>query len=245
MSIRLLTGSALALTVLGALGSTAPTSAVAAEASSHDTDVAWSGPALCLGRQVTVLGTPGDDRLRGTDGDDVIAGLGGHDVMTGDGGNDRICGTDGRDQLLGGPGNDLLSGGEGDDFIEGGTGADQLYGDGGRDAASYHHHVGGVSAVINGQPVSGNATDGPLGARDRIGTSIENLYGGEGNDTLTGSEHANVLIGRWGADRFYGLGGSDRIIAVDSTADVVLNCGTGTDPAPSVDSIDPAPISCP
>ena len=62
----------------------------------------------CLGRPVTLIGTPGDDRLEGGPGVDVLRGRGGDDRIIGGPGDDRICG---------GPGDDRISPGRGRDRI--------------------------------------------------------------------------------------------------------------------------------
>src|SRR3954468_13142963 len=67
----------------------------------------------------TIVGGPGDERLRGTNAPDVIDG---------NGGNDRILGLRGDDKLVGGPGNDRISGGRGEDTIFGVQGNDRLDG---------------------------------------------------------------------------------------------------------------------
>ena len=74
-----------------------------------------SAKARCAGRQATIVGTPGRDRIRGTGHADVIVALGGNDIVRGGGGNDRICGGKGRDRLFGGGGKDKLRGGPGKD----------------------------------------------------------------------------------------------------------------------------------
>ena len=57
--------------------------------------------ARCGGKQATIVGTAGRDRLRGTRGADVIVALGGNDRVVGRGGRDVICGGRGRDRALG------------------------------------------------------------------------------------------------------------------------------------------------
>lgn len=89
--------------------------------------------AKCGGKQATIVGTPGKDRLKGTRKRDVIAGLGGNDVIKGLGGNDIICGGPGKDRLIGGPGKDTLIGGPGSDTLIGGPGNDLLKGGPGKD----------------------------------------------------------------------------------------------------------------
>src|SRR5262249_14011489 len=49
----------------------------------------------CMGKQVTMVGTNGNDKLTGTSGNDVILGLRGNDKIKGKGGNDIICGSRG------------------------------------------------------------------------------------------------------------------------------------------------------
>lgn len=80
--------------------------------------------ALCRGRVVNGVGTPGNNRLVGTGGVDSILGLGGADRLLGKGGNDSLCGGPGNDVLLGGRGRDLLIGGAGRDTCNGGPGQD-------------------------------------------------------------------------------------------------------------------------
>ena len=82
---------------------------------------------------VTIEGTPGDDKLRGGDGNDDISGEKGDDIIKGNEGNDELDGGPGDDQLDGGPGDDQLEGGSGDDKLIGGPGSDELEGGKGAD----------------------------------------------------------------------------------------------------------------
>ena len=97
---------------------------------------------LCLGRPVTIVGTPSPDELSGGLGHDVFLGLGGDDEFQGSVNLDRACGGKGNDHLIGGPGHDRLTGnrgrdvlwGEGgNDLLIGGPGSDICRGGGGRD----------------------------------------------------------------------------------------------------------------
>jgi CSLREA domain-containing protein len=97
---------------------------------------------FCLGRSVTIVGTPGADEFSGGLGRDVFLGLGGDDEFQGSVNIDRACGGPGDDRLIGGPGDDRLAGGggrdvllgeDGDDLLIGGAGADVCRGGGGRD----------------------------------------------------------------------------------------------------------------
>ena len=74
----------------------------------------------CLGREATVVGTPGNSTTVGTPGDDVIVTEGADDVIVGLGGNDLICAGGGKDSVYAGTGNDVVRGDEGDDLLRGG-----------------------------------------------------------------------------------------------------------------------------
>jgi Ca2+-binding RTX toxin-like protein/subtilisin family serine protease len=70
------------------------------------------------------------------------------------------------------------------------------------------------------------------------GTTIENAYGGDGNDTITGNSAANRLVGGRGNDTLNGAGGADIMIGgtgndtyvVNNAGDfIVEDAGVGTD----------------
>jgi len=82
----------------------------------------------CFGLKATVIGTPGNDRLRGTPGDNVVTGLGGNDRIIGGGGHDIICGGSGEDFITTGKGPDKIYGGTGEDRIISRKGPDIVYG---------------------------------------------------------------------------------------------------------------------
>ena len=84
------------------------------------------------------------------------------------------------------------------------SGAATVHGGAGSDAISYSDDGAGVSinlAAGTATGVSGTTTF----------TSIENAFGGDGNDTITGNAGANMLIGNDGNDAFTGGGGADMI----------------------------------
>jgi VCBS repeat-containing protein len=89
--------------------------------------------ATCLGLEVTLGGTSGDDLLRGTPGNNVIDGFGGNDRIIGGGGIDVVCGGSGKDYITTGKGPDKIIGGSGDDKINSRRGPDLDYGQGGND----------------------------------------------------------------------------------------------------------------
>jgi hypothetical protein len=92
-------------------------------------------PFQCLGQQVTILGTNGNDTIVGTAGNDVINGLGGNDTITGLGGNDTMCGGAGNDNIghaTTETGDDAM---DGDDGPSGPVGTDVCNGGPGVDTA--------------------------------------------------------------------------------------------------------------
>jgi acid phosphatase type 7 len=91
--------------------------------SSGPSSAAATAKPRCFGRAATIVGTPGNDRLRGTEHPDVIAGLGGNDTIVGLGGNDRVCGGAGNDHIYAGAGFDLIDGGKGVDICQAGSDA--------------------------------------------------------------------------------------------------------------------------
>ncbi|MGH6718182.1 MAG: calcium-binding protein, partial [Alphaproteobacteria bacterium] len=188
----------------------------------------------------TFVGGAGDDVLVGRAGADVLIGGAGSDTasyagavngvtvnlgvgagfdgvsldflsgienVTGGDGNDTLTGGAGANVLEGGAGNDLLDGGAGGDTLIGGAGNDALDGGAGSDTASYEDAASGV--VVN---------LGALGAQNTVaaGTDtlvgIENLIGGDGNDTLTGDGGANALDGSIGDDTILGGAGDDVLL---------------------------------
>lgn len=148
----------------------------------------------CQGRDATIVGTTGSDRLVGTSRDDVIVGLGGADVIVGKGGNDLICsgwgndtvsGGDGADRIYAGPGNDQVTGGANNDHLAGGPGRDTLIGNTGADTL-----VGGPGA--------------------------DSLMGGLGNDTLRGGFGPDRVVGGDGTDALDGGVGRDICAITDA-----------------------------
>ena len=137
-----------------------------------------------------------------------------------------ITGGTGDDTLDGGAGNDALIGNAGNDTLEGGAGNDALNGGAGADTASYAGEANAMFVSL----VAGTARRGVAGApiEDTL-TSIENVTGGAGNDTLTGNGGANVLTGNGGNDALVGNGGNDTLIG--GLGNDALNGGGGNDTA--------------
>ncbi|WP_342149945.1 matrixin family metalloprotease [Methylorubrum sp. SB2] len=208
-----------------------------------DTLRGWAG-------KDTLDGGAGNDILDGGDGDNVLTGGAGDDTLNGGFGRDQLDGGDGKDTLTGRDANDILVGGAGDDLLWGGAGADRLVGglgddwlSGGDDpawsaadidtadfsaaTAAIVVSMKGTYELIDGTYVYFNARGADIGA-DRF-SSIENVIGGAGNDTITGNEYANDLDGRGGNDRLAGGVGND-VYRVNSSRDVVIEArGEGRD----------------
>lgn len=156
----------------------------------------------CFGQPVTIMGTPGDDRLEGLpDVSDVIHGGGGNDLIYGgdfyEDGNapDLLCGGPGDDRVIGSPGDDKLRGGPGDDVVNGQNGADLELGDSGDD------RVG----------------QGSFADADR---ADDVMRGGPGDDRLAGG---------WGQDQMYGGSGADELYDWECDGPTVLAGGPGRD----------------
>jgi Ca2+-binding RTX toxin-like protein len=194
----------------------------------------------CHGRQPTIVGTDGPDKLTGTPGRDVIYGGAGDDVILGSLGNDLLCGGPGADLIHGGRGNDLADGGAGDhDRVIGDLGDDTLLGGPG----NYDEVAGGLGIdTLNGGPGNYDLVHGDYGY-DRMdgGSGIgdiasfatdvaagrgggdyvslpEHLARGDGHDKLfrfesiEGSAFKDTLIGNKSANVIDGGPGNDTII---------------------------------
>jgi Ca2+-binding RTX toxin-like protein len=119
--------------------------------------------------------------------------------------DDTLVGSDLANKLTGSGGNDLLDGGLGADTMDGGNGVD---------TATYASRL--VALVVTA--FDNLANDGQAGERDNVMTTVENLRGGNGNDSLSGNTSANLLEGNSGDDVLDGREGAD-----------VMQGGPGTD----------------
>ncbi|TSD84416.1 hypothetical protein FFK22_032610, partial [Mycobacterium sp. KBS0706] len=209
-------------------------------------------------------GTAGANVLQGWNGNDVLRGMAGADRLDGGAGNDtasynisyigitvdlsagtagggdaqgdilvsieNVIGSQRDDRLTGNAGVNILDGQDGNDLLRGGAGADVIDGDDGIDTVSYYYDTVGVSIDLGAHTASGGEAQGD------VLVAIENLTGGQGNDTLGGNVRANVLQG-WGgddilrggagADRLDGGAGSDTASYYNSSAGVSVNLASG------------------
>ena len=188
----------------------------------------------------TLTGNNADNILDGGSGNDVMVSLGGNDTLIGGQGNDTLTAGSGNDVISGGDGTDTIryTAGDGADTIDGGTGTDKLVitGTSGNDtinvvfsgttitglgggAVSSVENVtidllGGTNDMLNYAGTTSNVTVN-LPNLTATGFSafkgVENVTGGDGNDTLTGSAAANVLIGGGGNDTIDGGAAADTL----------------------------------
>ena len=147
--------------------------------------------------------------------------------IKGGSGNDVITGNALSNVITGGPGNDTLNGGAGDDLFPQGAAADgndTISGGAGVDKVDYSGRSADITAALDGATASGDLT---AGEADILGTDVENLETGSGDDVLTGNALDNELVGNAGDDTLHGLGGDDTIEG--GADDDVINCGAGFD----------------
>ncbi len=214
-------------------------------------------------------GGAGNDRLDGGKGDDFLSGSSGIDTLyyssftsnvsvnlgrndvqsTGAAGRDRISAVE---NLITGSGNDTLNGSEGSNRLDGGAGNDKFYGRGGHDVLlgstgndAYSGGEGTDTIDFSAFKTSVRVNLANTGFQNTIhaGTdkiiSVENLYGGSSNDSLSGNAQLNVLKGGAGSDILNGGLGDDTLVGgsgvdrfdfttalSDSNIDVITDFGS-------------------
>lgn len=161
-----------------------------------------------------IIGTAGNDTLAAKSTANTYHGLGGNDTISGGAGNDHFYGGAGADKISGGAGDDVFHAtvGDGNDSYSGDAGIDTL-------------DLSETSANADVDLTAGYARSTDIGS-DTL-SSIENVIGSSGHDTIRGSSAANVLIGGAGNDTLYGLGGNDTLIG--GAGDDKLYGGAGRD----------------
>lgn len=159
--------------------------------------------------------------------------------ITGGSGNDTLTGNSLNNTLIGGAGDDVLAGGAGNNSLQGGTGNDTYVFvpepgyttsvDTIVEAANADSDTLDFSAFTAGVTVDIGNTDMYQGVQIRTSiylpysTSIENVIGGSGNDTLRGNSRDNVFMGGGGNDTFYGGTGNNLyVIQPEAVNDTVV-----------------------
>ena len=138
---------------------------------------------------------------------------------------ENLQGGSGADTLTGNSSANLLVGNNGADTLIGGTGADTMRGgdslgaaDASADTVSYDDDRAAIPGVVSS--IGGAHQDGD------VYSDIQNLTGGDGDDTLTGDAAVNALSGGNGSDLLVGLAGADTLRggsptgAADASADI-------------------------
>src|SRR6266508_453684 len=180
----------------------------------------------------------------------MIGGGPGKDVLLGGPSMDNLYGNDGDDFVFAGGGAcNVLGGQAGDDTLVSFTGPDILSGGTGTDTADYSNRGARVFVSIdltvstgscNG---SGIGNDGEAGEYDNVNEDVENVKGGNGDDSLYGNALNNrfeggagndVLDGKGGADTLIGDGGIDRADYSSRSVDLTVSLdGTANDGEPN------------
>ena len=86
------------------------------------------------------------------------------------------------------------------------NGTDSMHGGDGRDTVTYVKRATPVTLSLDGE-----ANDGAAGEQDRIGSDVESLAGGSGDDVVTGSASSDALDGGKGSDAIDGGPGDDYL----------------------------------
>ena len=189
-------------------------------------------------------------------GADVIDGGAGDDALFGAGGADTINGGIGNDYIDGGSGGDIIHGGDGNDFIYSGDGTEEnAHGDDGDDilySGGEGHYYGdagndrihaGLTAVVNEILDGGTGIDtidtttwnGSYTVNLATGVTnfgesfinFENVFSGNGADTITGTDGDNVITTQGGIDTVT-AGAGDDTVSGGADGDT-LDGGAGSD----------------
>jgi Ca2+-binding RTX toxin-like protein len=201
----------------------------------EDTLIGGSGPD-------TISGATNTDTIRGGEGNDTLKGGSESDFILGEGGDDTLLGEGGPDGLDGGTGTNTLDGGADNDRLRAAPGAtDTFAGGDGFDAVTYASHTTSVTLRLDAARNDGSAGE------DLIGTDVEEMAGGSGNDMLflVRSGHADggggndYLEPSRGGDSIRGGSGFDRVSYHVRTAPLLLRHTLSAGEDSENDSIEP------
>jgi Ca2+-binding RTX toxin-like protein len=189
-------------------------------------------PAIDATSFEVINGTAGGATINGTSGNDSLAGGAGNDTINGFAGNDTLDGQGGADSLVGGAGNDLyFVDNAGDTIVEAeNAGIDEV-----RSAVQSYT----LAPWVNNLTLTNNAYEFVLGAGNDIDnvisaaalSTLTQLDGFGGNDTLLGGSGADELNGGLGNDSMVGGGGDDLFDAFNHPQEGVdtMHGGAGND----------------
>jgi Ca2+-binding RTX toxin-like protein len=130
-------------------------------------------------------------------------------TLSGEAGNDQLFGGVADESLSGGADNDLLEGGTGDDSLSGSTGTDWVY-----------YSTRATTVMVTANSVAGDG-EVAIGENDNVSSTVENIFGGSGNDHLVGNTAANVINGYNGSDHIYGGSGADTLSGGAGARDII------------------------
>ncbi|WP_320174772.1 cadherin-like domain-containing protein [Maridesulfovibrio sp.] len=173
----------------------------------------------------------GINQVDGTALNDIMLGSAVDDKLDGGLGADTLTAGDGNDLLIGGNENDVLDAGAGNDTLIGGYGRDTLLAGAGDDVLYFDN---GDIRVDGGEGYDTAMADGYLNLAQT--TNVEEIQGGQNNDTVFGNDENNIVYGNDGADDLNGRYGDDSLYG-GAGNDIVegyfgndyLNGGTGDD----------------
>ncbi|MBK9080698.1 MAG: calcium-binding protein [Rhizobiales bacterium] len=178
-----------------------------------------------------ITGNDEDNFLRGNNGADILNGAGGFDWVSYGAATGAVTvtltdavaghtggsssGADGADALTdiegmtGSAFGDTMTGNSADNWLRGNAGADTLNGAAGEDWADYKFATGAVTVTLTN--AVGGHTGGSSSGADGNDTliDIEDVRGGDFNDSLTGNSSDNKLRGGLGNDTINGGAGLD------------------------------------
>jgi Ca2+-binding RTX toxin-like protein len=103
------------------------------------------------------------------------------------------------------------------------AGSDELHGGADNDELSYGARTDPLTITLDGQ-----ANDGAPGENDLIANDIEEVDGGQADDTMTGNDGANVLVGADGNDTVDGGAGDDTLDGTMGNDTVLGRTGADT-----------------
>lgn len=190
----------------------------------EDGDDFLNGEASAAGGADVFDGGNGNDTLSyALRANDLVVSIGDPNTPAGETGeNDQV--NDTIENVYGGNGNDTLSGspnatlskrlfgGPGNDtFLQSNTGTadshDYLSGGPGNDTVSYVKRT--ITVLVT---LDGTANDGSTGENDNILSDIENIYTGDGDDTITGNSNNNIISAGNGVNTINAMDGDDTIL---------------------------------
>jgi Ca2+-binding RTX toxin-like protein len=200
--------------------------------------------AVTMTNVIDINGGGGADTLTGSQTADVIHGGIGNDTINGGNGNDVISG-DAGDDTLNGQGDDdtftFTGTGDGFDAITGGVGVND------RITVTGANTNIGLRSVASTEQISGNgfanvhvvgsAAADVLNFTGVTFTSIVDIDGAGGADTMTGSANADVIGGGAGNDNITPAGGTDRVRFTPAFGADTIN-GFDSNPAGGQDTLD-------